>query len=80
MLTAQTAILALLSAMVAKMAKADDPNWKPLPEGAHIFTQWNRPTVWTVNLDQMVRIDAILNGETVSVSAAEVFAALRDRC
>ena len=77
MLTKRVAVLSLFSAMVAKMAHADDPNWKATPDNAMTLRLWSGPSVWTVNLDQMARIDAILNGQTVSISPAEVFEALK---
>lgn len=86
MLTKRMATIAIFSGVLAKMAHADDPNWKPFkPTDQMVSTTPNsieltfqqRPAVWTVNLDQVTHLDVMFGGEKVTLSAAEIFAALQ---
>lgn len=78
MITKRAAWIAIFSGVIAKMAHADDPNWAGY--AAHntaLVYALNGPARWTVNLDKMTHLEVRLGGETVSIPAAELFAALR---
>jgi hypothetical protein len=69
--------------VLAKMAKADEPP-KPLvatipsfPPSGFTLAMQQGPVSWTVNLDQMTFLTVHHNGETVKISADEIFAALK---
>jgi hypothetical protein len=79
MLTKRTAIVALFSGVIAKMAHADDPNWKDHSSsnrGNTTISIWNKPTAWTVNLDQMTSINVLMEDKSLSITAKEIFEAL----
>lgn len=72
MLTKRQAITAIYMGCLAKMAHADQPS---VGTYNHLWT--DEPTTWTVNLDRMKQLNVNLGAETVTITAAEVFAALR---
>lgn len=82
MLTKRMATVAIFSGVLAKMAHADNPKppgdgmTLPTPNGAEIDL-WNKPMTWTVNLDQMKSLDVVFGGKKVSITSAELFAALQ---
>lgn len=84
MLNKRAAILAVFSGVLAKMAHADDPNWKPVPISQLPISQFgsagliglNAPTTWSVNLDAMKSLDVMFDGKKVTITPAELFAAL----
>lgn len=80
-MTKRLAILAIFSGVLAKLAHADDPNWKPSKPPAEanssVGLNWRQePLIWTVNLDMMKQLDVMLDGKTVTISAADIFTAL----
>lgn len=81
MLTKRSAIIAVFSGVLAKLAHADDPNWKataPSADSNYVLMNMNQPLTWTVNLDSMKQLDVIMNGTTVIITPAEIFAALAE--
>lgn len=82
MLTKRTATIAIFGAALAKMAQADEPPKpsEPMKSAPVPPIDWrdavSRPAVWSVNLDQMTRLDVYLGGKKVTASAAEIFDAL----
>ena len=82
-ITKRAAILAVFSGVIAKMAHADSViAGAPLVPIAQIggnltFHAFNEPTTWTVNLDQIKSLELWMGGEKVTITAAELFAALK---
>jgi hypothetical protein len=88
-MTKRQAIAALFMGVLAKMAHADEPpkdgsgpnqfgaNPKGWPAGdGSTFLLMQNPTSWFVNLDAMKDLQITLAGKTVTLTAAEIFAAL----
>ena len=88
-ITKRAATIAILGAVLAKMAHADelpkaDSFQAPVianPNGfsgqTSIAFDRNEPQVWSINLDRMASLDVYLGKEKVTISAAEIFAALK---
>lgn len=43
----------------------------------YVVADWNKPMPWSVNLDQMSELRVYLGKDLVTITAAEIFAALK---
>jgi hypothetical protein len=78
MIGKRCAVLAVFSAVLAKLAHADEPPTNNLRLDGPFVSMWKGPpTTWTVNLDSMKQIDVRLGDERVTISREELFAALK---
>lgn len=69
MINKRTAIIALFTAV--------GPKFKAQAEEGAPSATWYRPPIWTINLDQMARLEVHMVGEVVTLMPAEIFAALK---
>lgn len=82
--TKRQAILLLLSGVISKMANADEkgnvpgfPAIKSSPGSSFIFTLDPKPMGITLNLNSFTGITVMMNGETLTITSAELFEALK---
>ena len=81
-MTKRQGILALLGVIVARIARADEKTGMPSGMGLAApfgpLTYSPRPIGVTISLDYYTSFTAIHNGETVTITATEMFQALKD--